>query len=85
MPKYSEEQLQAAREYAAQVHKDLAKHCLDKDFGFANHVTELEKRAYKAKQLQIAEDIEAGHCDSNFTVAQRMHYFLTGESIALLP
>lgn len=85
MSKYTQEQLQAAREYAAQVHKDLAKHCLGEDFGFAEHVTEIDKRAYRAKQLQIAEDIEAGHCDDNFTVVQRIHYFLTGESIALLP
>jgi len=82
---FTAEQLQNARRYAAQGHWECAYHAFDDDFGFADHVTDDEKREYVRKEREIATNIEAGNCDSNFTVRQNMHYFLTGETISFLP
>jgi hypothetical protein len=84
MNKYTTEQLQAAREYAASINHALADNVFSDDAGFADHVTDEGKREYAAKNKQIAKDIEAGKKDHNLTVRQRMEYFLTGTSTALL-
>ena len=76
---------QQAREYAAKINWDLSAHAFDDDFGFASHVTQSDKQIYADKQKKLAEEIEAGMHDHNFTVWQRMNYFLTGESIPFLP
>ena len=80
-----EDKTQQARIYAAKIHRDIAATCFDDDFGFASHVTQEDKQAYKEKEIEQAEEIEAGKHDHNFTVWQRMNYFLTGECPALLP
>ena len=78
--------MQQARIYAAKVNRNIATKCFDADFGFASHVTEADKAAYRTEQLALAEAIEAGEQDHNLTVAQRMRYFLTeGECVALMP
>lgn len=83
--KYTKEQIQTAREYAAGNAQRCAEKCFDDDFGFAQHVTYTDKVAYRADQLENADAIKKGERDHNFTIRQRMHYFLTGESVALLP
>ena len=76
---------QQARAYAAKINYELASTAHDKDFGFASHVTEKDKDEYAAEQLKLANQIERGELDHNFTVWQRMNYFLTGECVPLLP
>ena len=76
---------QTARQYAAQINYELASHAFDTDFGFASHVTDTDKQDYVARNIKLANEIEQGLHDNNFTVWQRMNYFLTGECVALLP
>ena len=76
---------QAARVYAAKIDRELAAHAFDPDFGFADHVTPEDKAEYVAKHIALAEQIEAGELDHNFTVWQRMEYFRTGQSVPFLP
>lgn len=68
---------QCAREYAAQLHLDLAASAFDPGFGWADHVTDSEKREYVFQQEKLANEILDGLHDGNFTVWQRMHYFKT--------
>jgi len=77
--------LQAARGYAAKIDDEIAEHAFDEDFGFADHVTEEDKRRYADDHRKHAEEIRAGKHDHNFTVWQRMHFFLTGECAPFLP
>lgn len=74
-----------AREYAAQINHNCANHAFDTNYGFASHVTYADKVKYVIKERQYAREIEAGLHDNNFTIWQRMNYFLTGECVALLP
>ncbi len=74
-----------ARIYAAKINREIAAHVFDDDAGYADHVDDAWKQRIREEQLQHAEEIEAGKHDHNLTIAQRMHYFLTGESVALLP
>lgn len=83
--KYTPEQLQKAREYAAKTDLNIAKTCFDDGFGFASHVTQAEKQAYSDQHKKSAQEIVNGEKDHNFTVAQRMYYYLTGESVPFLP
>lgn len=77
--------LHQARQYAAQVNHNCANHAFDSDFGFACHITYADKVKYVAKERQYAREIETGIHDHNFTIWQRMNYYLTGEMVALLP
>lgn len=75
---HTPEQLQAAREYAADVERRLIADLKSGAVQCHNPqawIDELEK---------MVERIVAGHDDSNFTIWQRMHYFLTGECRPLL-
>lgn len=81
----NEAKLQAAREYAAKIHHKLAASAFDPDFGFASHITEEDKQKYSDDQRRYAAEVEAGEHDSNFTIWQRMNYFLTGECTPFLP
>ena len=81
----TQESKQLARNYAAKIDRDIAEHAFDDDFGFASHVTDDDKHEYVKKHIKLAEEIEAGEHDNNFTVWQRMNYFLTGESVPFLP
>lgn len=80
-----EKTIQAARNYAAQIHHAIADNVFTADAGYASHVTNDNKRDIAKKHRTLAAEIEAGEHDHNLTVAQRMHYFLTGECVAILP
>lgn len=82
---YTEEQLQAGREYAASFPMRMAEECLKTNYGFASHVTDKEKEAYRDQRLKDAQDILAGKRDHILAVAQKIHYRITGECPALLP
>ena len=83
--RFSPDQIQAARVYAAKNCRECAEHAFDDDFGFASHVTLEDKKQYAAEKLQLAQDIESGEKDGCFTVWQNMYYFLTGECVPFLP
>jgi hypothetical protein len=80
----SPEQLQDARDYAAELYEQLAVECFNDDFGFASHITQADKEVYAQTKIKQADAIKAGERDHNLTIAQRMHFFLRGESIPLL-
>lgn len=80
---FTPEELQAARNYAAEIPERLSKQCFEKDFGFAPHVTDEMKRKYSDRYLSQAKAIKSGEKDNNFTIAQRMFFFLTGEDAPL--
>lgn len=82
--KFSEDEIQAARNAVADDWRAMAKAIREKDH-YAPHVTEAEKDACLRRELNFACGIEIGIWDGNFTVAQRIHMKLTGEYIALLP
>jgi hypothetical protein len=82
--RFSKEQLQEARLYASSINRDIAREAAKPDFGFADHVSDAEKNAYINNQLSLADDIDNGKMDGNFTVRQRMYYFLTGECVPIL-
>lgn len=77
--------IQQARDYAAELNFNMAKDCFDTNYGFASHISYSDKVKYRKDNIQQGLDIEAGKLDHNFTIAQRMHYFLTGDCVALLP
>ena len=77
--------IQDARVYAAKINHECADHALDDDFGFASHVTLDDKLKYINKQRAYAYEIERGVHDHNFTIWQRMHYFMTGDCVPFLP
>lgn len=76
--------IQSARQYAAQINYELSASAFDDDFGFADHVTNEQKAKYAEDQLIYANEIEQGLHDGNFTIWQRMNYYLTGECVPLL-
>lgn len=81
---YTNQQLKAARGYAAQPILRKAGRCLDPDY-FAPHIT--PQRALEIQQDAIlsAQAVIAGERDHSLTIRQRMEYYLTGESTPLLP
>ena len=81
---FTQEQLQSARNYAAELPDRISKECFSETFGFASHVTYEDKVAYSNDNKKNAQAIRAGDCDHNFTIAQRMYYFLTGEDVPLM-
>ena len=76
--------LNEARRYAAMVCRDCAHACLLDFDGDYNHLSPSQRGAYAAKDMIHALKIERGECDHNFTIWQRMDYFLTGESVPFL-
>lgn len=52
---------------------------------YADHVTEEQKDAFLARNLVYADEVRRGLHNHNMTVAQRIHYHETGETVALLP
>jgi hypothetical protein len=76
--KYTIEQLQEARVYAASFSRNVVA-AID-----SGKIVPNDPQAYRQRLIDSAERIEAGLSDGNFTVWQRMHYFLTGESVPLL-
>jgi len=81
---YTDEKMQEARVHAAKIERRCAAECFNPDFGFADHVTQEDKQRYREKQLRMAEEIEAGKHDHNFTIWQRMNTYLTGECVPFL-
>jgi len=75
---------QAARDNVAYNYELHALHSLMPDYGYAGHVTQDEKIIYSNDMIIFADEVRQGEHDNNFTIAQKMHYFLTGECIALL-
>lgn len=82
--KYTQQELQSAREYAAELPESLSMLCFDDDFGFASHVTLDDIKAYSKSKLDQSSAILRGEKDGNLAVAQRMDYFLSGESKPLM-
>ena len=80
---YSEQQMQDARVYAARIDRQLAAEASTSPH-YASHVTPDDRLAIQARHLESAEAIERGECDHNFTIAQRMRYYLTGECVPFL-
>jgi hypothetical protein len=83
--KHTPEKIQAAREHVAKKEREHAAASLLPNYGYASHVTQEQKERYAQRMLENAQRIEAGERDHNLTIAQRIHYFLTGQSVALLP
>lgn len=81
---FTEQQLQAARKYAASVNRKLASEALTADY-FADHVDYDARLKIQSKHNTYADEIERGEHDLNFTIMQRMYYYLTGECVAFLP
>lgn len=73
---------QACREVAADW-RALA-YAIRKDDNYASHVTEETKEQELQRMLTQADDIETGKV-TNFTIAQRVHYKMTGECVPFLP
>jgi len=72
-----------AREKTADFFLENAKQIREEN-PYAEHVTELEKEIDYNKRAKFAEDIRVGKHDGNFTVAQRIHFYMTGESIPFI-
>lgn len=81
---YTDKQIQKARIYAAKIHRKLSVECFAPDFGFADHITEEYKRGYSEYHRNLADEIEKGLHDGNFTVQQRMYEYLSGDSVPFL-
>ena len=81
---FTNEQLQKARGYAALVHTEIAENVHTADY-YADHVTYEQKEKIREDELELASMILQGDLDGNFTVGQRMYFYLTGESIPFLP
>lgn len=76
---YSAEQLQAARAYAASIEQNLIA-------SLQSGETQCRDPQSWIAELEAAvKDILSGASDSNFTIRQRMHYFLTGECVLVVP
>jgi len=75
-----------ARIYAAQIHYELAEEATapGNPLGFASHVTEEDKRLYAERERLYGDEVVGGRHDHNFTIWQRIYYFLTGEDVPLL-
>ena len=80
---FTPEQVQAARIYAADNPRKMAEEALTATY-YADHVDMEWRQCIKEEKEQLANEIEKGLHDHNFTIAQRMWYYLTGESVALL-
>ena len=80
------EELQEARDHVGQKTRDNAAAILRGEWGYADHCnTPKHWEGFAAKEIQLADQIEAGELDHNFTIWQSINYFLTGECPGLLP
>lgn len=80
---FSKEEIQTARGTVADWWEANVQSIRKKD-PYASHVTESEKDELLRKGLEFSKQIREGKQDRCFTVAQRIHFVLTGESPALL-
>lgn len=81
---FTSEQLQAARVYAASNPRAMAAEAMTATY-YADHVDHAWRLRIQEEKNQLADEAERGEHDHNFTIRQRMYYYLTGESVALLP
>ena len=81
---FTEWQLQDARVYASKIYWQLAEEAIAADY-YASHVTKDDRLKIQKDNLKLAEEVENGQHDHNFTIRQSMYYYLTGESVAFLP
>lgn len=82
---YPPEQIQRARRYAARPSLRYARSAEAGKIDFASHVTSSQIYSIIREHRVYAREILEGLHDHNFTVWQRMNYYLTGECPALLP
>jgi hypothetical protein len=68
----------------AEYYRDNAIGIREEDL-YADHVSEDQKDEYLANSLQFAKEVSRGEHLGCFAVAQKFHFFLTGDSVALLP
>jgi hypothetical protein len=80
----SPEDLQKARDHVAEWKRNNALEILNSN-DYASHVTEEQKQSIYNESLKLADSIQRGERDGEFWCWQRLNYFLTGESVALLP
>ena len=73
-----------ARERVALYYEESMAREKEEDL-FASHVTIEMKAKYFADRVEFIRSIRLGKLDHNFTIRQRMHYYLTGEWVPLLP
>jgi len=73
-----------ARQKTAEFFRNNSLAIRKKD-SYADHITEEQKENYLKEDLEWADAIERGDQDHNLTVAQRMHYYMTGKTVAILP
>ena len=73
-----------ARHYAAGAHYRCALAALAGEIDFPSHMTKDRIEDYIIRDVTLAIEIEQGKHDHNFTVWQRMNYYLTGECVPLL-
>ena len=52
---------------------------------FASHVSEQMKKEYFDKQEVYIDEVKQGMHDGNFTIRQKLHYYMTGVCVPLLP
>ena len=81
---FTSEQIQDARSFVADGYFKLAEECFGLGFGFADHVTYEEKLKYARENITLAGEILSGFHDHNFTVKQKMWFFLTGDDTPFL-
>jgi len=79
LSQYTPEELQKARIYAAKTERNMIEAYKSKEFLVNN------PEKWLADTNKIIKDIESGKLDGNFTIWQRMNYYLTGKCPALLP
>ena len=77
--------LQDARIYAVKTYRTYATAISEGSVQFAGHVSDEQKTQIMKAEIKFAEEVEAGMHDFNFTIRQRIHYFLTGVELPLLP
>lgn len=76
---FSPDQLQEARLAVSEISKKLIAKVE------SGELTVNNKERYISYLENCIEKIESGEWDSNFTIRQKMYYFLTGECPAFLP
>lgn len=76
---------QQARAYAAKGSRRCAMLARQCRLGFAGHVSAAERVQYVADKERWADEVEQGMHDNNFSVWQKMNYFITGQDVPFLP
>jgi hypothetical protein len=75
--------LNQARKKCADFFLENAKQIREEN-PYAAHVTGEEKELDYNKRVKFSEEIREGKHDGNFTVAQRIHFYMTGNCVPFL-